>query len=87
MKQLITTARIRSILAGICTEKSAAEALRAHRVKYTFTTEGGALHIRIPARSGYIRIVKTCSRSAPLAVYGPGPAGLPYLFPRPPRND
>ena len=83
MKQLVTASRIRSIIAGLHTEKDAAAALRQHRIRYTFSTEGGAFHIRIPSRSGCIRIIRLASRSAPLVVV-PEPATaqpLPFIVP------
>jgi len=80
MKQLITTSRIRSIIAGTHTEKDAAAALRQHRIRYTFSTEGGTFHIRVPSRSGCVRIIRTASRSAPLLVVPVPATGYPALF-------
>lgn len=68
MKQYITVARVRSLMAGAHSEREAAAILRAHRIRYTFSTAGGIYHIGIRSRSGYIRIIRTASRSAPLAV-------------------
>ena len=81
MKQFITASRVRAMLADAMTERDAANILRAHGVKYWYCTEGGVLHIRIPARSGIIRVYKTAARSAPLAIMAAAPA--PYVFPRP----
>lgn len=68
MKQFVTIARVRSLMAGAHTEAEASAILRRHRIRYTFSTTGGTFHIRIPSRSGFIRIIRTASRSAPLSV-------------------
>lgn len=68
MKQFITAARVRAILADAITDRDAATALRAHGVRYHYSTAGGLLHIRIPARSGIIRVYRTGSRTAPIAI-------------------
>lgn len=84
MKQLVTIERVRAILDGAATEIDAALALRRHRIRYQYSTTGGFLHIRIPARSGVITITRTASRSAPLAIAAAAPAGpVPYPFPVP----
>ena len=68
IKQLVTPARVRLILAGARTEKDAVEILRRHRIRYSYSTAGGVLHIRIPGRSGPVTVTKTASRSAPLRI-------------------
>lgn len=78
MKALLTVSRIRSVLAGARSEKDAAEALRRHRIRYTYSTTGGVFHIRIPARSGIVTVTRTASRSAPLVIT----AGYPSPVPR-----
>lgn len=81
---LITADRVRSILDGARTEIDAALALRRHRVRYQFSTAGGFLHIRIPARTGTVIVVRTASRTAPLAVSASVPAApVPYPSPVP----
>lgn len=83
-KALITADRIRAILDDIHTETDAARILRRHRIRYTFSTAGGALHIRIPARAGIVTVTRTASRSHPLqiAALPVGPAAYPYPVPR-----
>ena len=81
MKILITANRVRSILQGLHTEKEAAETLRLHRIRYSYSTEGGYMHIRIPARSGILRVYRTASRTAPLIIAPAVPA--PYQYTRP----
>lgn len=81
MKITVTPARVRSILDGLHTEKEAAAALRAHRIRYTFSTVGGFLHLRIPARTGILRVYRTSCRTAPLVVAPAVP--VPYQFTRP----
>lgn len=83
-RPLITPARIRFILGDARTEQDAARALRAHRVRYSFSTTGGYLHIRIPARTGTITVTRTASRTAPLRIATAAPSGpVPYPFPVP----
>lgn len=84
MKVLLTVDRVKAILAGVMTETDAALALRRHRIRYTFSTAGGILHIRVPARSGCITITRTASRTNPFRVEAAGnPGTVPYPFPVP----
>ena len=84
IKQLVTVPRVRRILDGIGTETDAALELRAHRVRFEFSTAGGFLHIRIPARSGVITVTRTASRRAPFRIdAGAPPVPAPYPFPVP----
>lgn len=87
MRQLITADRVRSVIAGAATEKDAADALRRHRIRFEYSTEGGALHIRIPCRSGCVRVVRTAYRPAPLRVVQASPVPYPYPLPRWTWND
>lgn len=86
-RPLVTVSRIRAILTDARTEQDAALELRAHRVRFSFSTAGGFLHIRIPARSGIITVTRTASRTQPLRIAaalpaGAGPAPYPYPVPR-----
>lgn len=84
MKTLVTAERIRAILDDVHTENDAARILRRHKIRHSFSTAGGALHIRIPARSGIITVTRTASRLAPLAILPAAPARPgPYPFPVP----
>ena len=84
MRVLVTADRIRSILDDVRTEADAALTLRRHRIRYSYSTAGGVLHIRIPARSGIITVTRTASRTAPLAIAPAAPAGpAPYPYPVP----
>lgn len=65
---LINTKKIRSLIADCKTEMEIVSVLRSHKVKYTFTTNTGYLSIRIPCRTGAVRIYRVCSRSAPFLV-------------------
>ena len=83
-RPLVTLPRVRSILADAKNEQDAARALRARRVRYSFSTAGGVFHIRIPARTGTITVTRTASRTAPLRIVAAAPAGsVPYPFPVP----
>ena len=81
MNIMVTAQRVRAILKNARTEKDAVAALRAHRVRYSFSTVGGVFHIRIPARSGTLRVYRTASKTAPLIVAAAAP--VPYQFFRP----
>lgn len=74
MKRLLITAgRIRSVVAGVMTEKDLEISLRMHRIPYAYDTSRGYLAIRIPARSGPVLVVRTSSRSAPFQVRSAAP--------------
>ena len=81
MNIMVTASRIRSILKNARTEKDAVAALKAHRIKYSFSTIGGVFHIRIPARSGALRVYRTACKTAPMMVVPATP--VPYQFSRP----
>ena len=83
MRILTTSARIRSIISGAMTEKEIEQVLRVHRIPYSYSTNGGVLHIRVPVRSGAVRIIRTCSRSAPFQVRQAVPVPDLYPFPVP----
>lgn len=84
IKSLLTPDRVRSILDGARTEIDAALALRRHHVRYSYSTTGGTLHIRVPARTGTVIVYRTASRSQPLRVAAAAPAGVaPYPYPVP----
>lgn len=59
MKQFVTAARVRSIIADAETERDVIEALRRHGIRYGYSTETGYLHIRIPCRRGYLRVFRS----------------------------
>lgn len=82
-RALITVPRVRSILSGAHNEQDAAAALQRHRVRYSFSTAGGALHIRIPGRAGTITVTRVASRTAPLRIEAAAPAGAVYPYPVP----
>ena len=82
MKTLVTPDRIRSILDGAHNEMDAAARLRSHRIRYSYSTTGGYLHIRIPARSGAVTVTRTASRTAPLRIEAAAPVGYPFPVPR-----
>ena len=64
MKILLNAARIRAMIDGAMTEKDIELALRAHGVRYSYDTSAGYLAIRVPVRSGIVRIYRTASRTA-----------------------
>lgn len=64
----LSVSRVRSVVGKCRTEIDLVAALRSHKIKYSFSTDHGFLQVRIPYRKGYIRIYRTCSRSAPFMV-------------------
>lgn len=81
---MITASRIRSVVQGCRTEKDVEKSLRTHGIKYSYDTSAGFLSIRIPARSGSVRVYRAASRSAPFLVSSVPPAPVypvPVLHP------
>lgn len=68
MKILLTADRVRAILTGARTEKDVENILRAHRIRFSWTTSPGFLAARVRVRSGSVLIIRTASRSAPFSV-------------------
>ena len=70
MSVSLTADRVRSIIDGARDEKTVLARLKAHRIRYSAVpySEGYALNIHIPCRTGKIRIYRACSRSAPFVV-------------------
>lgn len=66
----LTADRVRSIIDGARDEKTVLARLKAHKVKFSARpySEGYALNIYIPCRTGKIRVYRCCSRSAPFVV-------------------
>lgn len=65
---MLTPARVRSLVSGCRTEKDVESSLRSHGIRFSYDTTGGYLSIRIPARSGAVRVYRAASRSAPFLV-------------------
>ncbi len=63
-----TADKIRSIIADCNTEYDIIQSLRMHKIRYGYTTETGILSIRIPCRTGAVRIYRSCSRSLPYRI-------------------
>lgn len=66
----LTAGRVRSIIDGARDEKTVLARLKAHRIRYAARpySEGYALNIYIPCRTGKIRVYRACGRSAPFVV-------------------
>ena len=77
---LINSSRIRTMISDCKTEPEIISVLRSHKIKYSYATDTGFLSIRIPCRKGYVRIYRTCSRSAPFHVKAIEPQTI-YSFP------
>ena len=74
---IITQNRVKTIITGCKTEMDIISALRAHKVKYSFSVETGIMNIAIPCKTGTVRIYRTFSHNAPFMVrtdkgYKPG---------------
>ena len=81
---LVSSDRIRSIIADCRTEADLVSVLRSHKIRYSFATDTGYLSIRIPCRKGYIRVYKACSRSASFIIRSDNPVPVypvPVLHP------
>ena len=77
MKILLTSARIRSALDGVRTEKDVELSLRAHKIRFSYDTSAGYLAFRIPTCSGSVLVYRTASRSAPFRIRSADPASVP----------
>lgn len=55
---MISSKKIRSLVARCRTEMEIVTTLRMNKIKYSFSTEGGEFAIRIPYRKGVIRIIR-----------------------------
>lgn len=74
---IITQSRVKAIIASCATEMDIIAALRARKVKYSFSTETGTMNIAIPCKTGKIRVYRPLSNRAPFMVrmdkgYEPG---------------
>ena len=74
---IITQNRVKAIITGCKTEMDIISALRARKVKYSFSVETGIMNIAIPCKTGTVRIYRTFSHNAPFAIrmdkgYKPG---------------
>ena len=76
----LTADRVRSIIDGARDEKTVLARLKAHKIKYSAVpfSEGYALNIYIPCRTGKIRIYRCCSRSVPFMVQHLTPVTFTY---------
>ena len=73
---LITTNRIRSILADCRTNADVAATLRIHKVKFRYDTAPGFLRIVVPTATGTVQIVRRASKTAPFTIDAVAPT--PY---------
>ena len=58
-----TSKKIRALLADCCTEEDIIIAFRLHKIRYGFTTETGVLCIKVPTRTGSVRIFHSAARA------------------------
>lgn len=90
----LTADRVRSIIDGARDERTVLARLKAHKIKFSARpySEGYALNIYIPCRTGKIRIYRSCSRSAPFVVQHMVPvtvncSGIPVFRPSVPYGS
>ena len=65
---IVTTARIKAIIADCKTEADLEATLRHHKLRHNYTTETGFLSCVIPSKTGSIRVYKTASKTNPFKV-------------------
>jgi hypothetical protein len=77
---MLTADRIRSMLECCKTDKQVLSVLKAHKVKFTHTpySDGYALNIRIPCKTGTVRVYRCCSRRSPYIVQHLTPCRMVY---------
>ena len=77
---IVTASRLRSILSDCRTEADVAETLRYHKVKFRYSTDLGFMSILVPCASGSVRVYRTSSKNAPIAMISiqPAPYARPY---------
>ena len=76
---IITPNRVKNMLADCRTEADVAATLRYHKVKFHYSTDCGFTSIVVPCSSGAIRVYRTASKVAPIAIGAIAPA--PYARP------
>lgn len=76
---IVTPSRVRSILSDCRTEADVAETLRHHKIKFRYSTDIGFLTIVVPCSSGSVRVYRSSSKTAPIAITRVQPA--PYERP------
>ena len=88
MLSLVTVPRIRSVIDGARSEYEIADALRRHKIRFSFSTSTGFLHIRIRSGAGPILVYRTAGRSAPIVIRSaPTAPTAPYRVPYRTDND
>lgn len=65
---IVTTARIKAIVADCKTEADLEATLRHHKLRHKYTTETGFMSCVIPSKTGSVRIYKTASKTNPFKV-------------------
>ena len=78
MNIFLKTDRIRAIADACRTEKDLSDAMRAAKIRASWTTETGFLSMAVPVRTGKVYIYRTASRSHPFRVIHSGRSGTPF---------
>ena len=65
---IVTTARIKAIIADCKTEADLEATLRHHKLRHKYTTETGFMSCVIPSKTGSVRIYKVASKTNPFKV-------------------
>lgn len=66
MLQIITSQKIRAIVADCKTDSAILQALRRHAIRFSIDTYTNYFNVKIPAKTGTIRIYNAGSRKKPL---------------------
>ena len=84
----LTADRVRSMISGCRSDQQVLSVLKKHKVSYKQApfSEGYMLNLRIPCRTGVIRIYRCCSRRSPYVVQlltpvMMTPSGIPVFRP------
>jgi len=68
MLQIVTSRKIRAIVADCKTDGAVLQALRRHAVRFNVDTLTSYFNVKIPAKTGTIRIYNAGSRKKPLYI-------------------
>ena len=66
MLQIVTPRKIRAIVADCKTDSAILQALRRHAIRFTVDTYTSYFNVKIPAKTGTIRIYNAGTRKKPL---------------------
>ena len=68
MLQIVTSRKIRAIVADCKTDSAVLQALRRHAIRFSIDAYTNYFNVKIPAKTGTIRIYNAGSRKKPLYI-------------------